>query len=60
MSAIVLKTANRATLVPRSKVRNVVAAVYAERNGSISKKDLRPLIKVTKRNSKIASAKKSE
>ena len=59
MSTIVLKTTKRATLIPRSKVRNVVAAVYADSNDSVSKKDFRALVKVTKKESiKTSTAKK--
>jgi hypothetical protein len=49
MSSIILKTEKRSTLVPRSKVRNVVADVYANGNEAISKTNSHPTIKVTKK-----------
>ncbi len=49
MSSIVLKTAKRSTLIPRSKVRDVVAAVYANGNETVSKKNSHPVIRVTKK-----------
>jgi len=58
MSTIVFKTAKRHTLIPRSKVRKVVAAVYANENGTASRNNPSPVIRVTKRVSTKAPRRK--
>ncbi len=45
MSTIVLKTAKRETLVPRSKVRLAVADVFGKKTNSFSKKKPAVIVK---------------
>lgn len=57
MAPIVLKTANRKTLIPRNKVRKAVAASYSKSDAELNDTDV--VIRVTKKPSSKVTAKSS-